>query len=139
VRAGAIRWAAAASLLFTGGLAHAADWELAGYLSFEPRVFLERPQFASQPARGLSWSAVLAPELRHEWADGANRLTIAAGRAQYESGVGSAAKLEAERRIGAAWKLELEARSFSGARRSDPLLHALRNDGFVTLRIARHF
>ncbi|HRP96241.1 MAG TPA: hypothetical protein PL143_08330, partial [Rhodocyclaceae bacterium] len=52
---------------------------------------------------------------------------------------GSSAKLESERRIGAAWKLELEARTFAGTRRGDPSLHGLRNDGFVTLRIARHF
>jgi hypothetical protein len=73
----ALRGTSAALLLAIASIAHAADWELSGYASIEPRVFLERPQFPGQTARGLSWSAVLAPELRREWGDGANRLTIA--------------------------------------------------------------
>lgn len=55
----------------------AEDWELAGYVALEPRLFVDRPQFSGQPARGLSWSGVLAPELRREWDDGRNRVTLA--------------------------------------------------------------
>lgn len=307
---GAIPNAAAASMLLIGSLAHGADWELGGYIGIEPRLFLERPQFPGQTARGLSWSAALAPEFRHEWGDGANRLTIApymrvdehdrershadlreaswqhvrgtwtvvaglskvfwgvaesrhlvdivnqtdlvediageeklgqpmlrierwTGRGSFgvfvlpgfrertfpadgarlrgtlpiaagvggfeytffgvggsavdigvlaeylydgrsahapptihdddvfvgvrlmlndpdgtsllagvlvdRNGAGSSAKLEAERRIGAVWTVELEARTFAGVKQTDPLLHGIRNDSFVTLRLARHF
>ncbi len=47
--------------------------------------------------------------------------------------------IEAERRLGEAWKLELEARLFIGVDAADPLLGGIRDDSFVTLRMARYF
>jgi hypothetical protein len=51
------------------------DWS--GYVSLEPRIFTDSPQFSGQPAAGLSPSAVVAPELRLEWNEGDDRLTLA--------------------------------------------------------------
>jgi hypothetical protein len=50
--------------------------ELSGYVSLEPRIYPHRSAFSQQPASGLSWSAVLAPELRLEWPDGRSRVAI---------------------------------------------------------------
>lgn len=50
--------------------------ELAGYASFEPRIFLDPPAFAGQTDDGLSPSAVVAPEYRREWNDSNDRLTV---------------------------------------------------------------
>ncbi len=47
--------------------------------------------------------------------------------------------IEAERRLSEAWKLELEARLFIGVDATDPLLGGVRDDSFVTLRMARYF
>jgi hypothetical protein len=66
-----------AALITTGLTAgvHALEW--AGYISVEPRYFIQEPLFADQPARGVSPSAVLAPELRHDWNGGDDRITVA--------------------------------------------------------------
>jgi hypothetical protein len=55
--------------------AEGVDWS--GYVSLEPRIFTDDPLFPAQPDAGLSPSAVLAPELRLEWNDGDDRLTLA--------------------------------------------------------------
>lgn len=62
---------------FATGVARAegADWS--GYLSLEPRTFVDEPLFAEQPNAGMSPSLVLAPELRYEWNRGDDRLTLA--------------------------------------------------------------
>lgn len=51
------------------------DW--AGYMSVEPRVFFQSPAFPVQDSHTLAFSAVAAPEIRREWHDGDDRLTIA--------------------------------------------------------------
>ena len=51
---------------------------------------------------------------------------------------GTFAILEAERRIGEAWKIELEARLFLNVSAQDPFLSGVRDDGFITLRVARY-
>ncbi|MEJ2130418.1 MAG: hypothetical protein P8Y95_02050, partial [Gammaproteobacteria bacterium] len=69
-------------VLLTVALAHAAsaamagemDWS--GYVSAEPRIFFQSPAFANQDDDHVSPSAVAAPELRYEWRDGRNRLTL---------------------------------------------------------------
>jgi hypothetical protein len=59
------------------GAAHATgSVEWSGYVSFEPRLFVHAPAFHDQPPRGVSWSGVLAPELRYTF-NGDNRLTVA--------------------------------------------------------------
>lgn len=50
------------------------DWS--GYLSIEPRIFFEEPLFSEQPGAGLSPALVAAPEMRLEWNDGDDRLTL---------------------------------------------------------------
>jgi hypothetical protein len=55
--------------------AEAVDWS--GFLSLEPRLFVDSPQFPGQPGAGVSLSTVLAPELRLTWNDGDDRLTFA--------------------------------------------------------------
>ncbi|NIO39373.1 MAG: hypothetical protein GTO41_03710 [Burkholderiales bacterium] len=50
------------------------DWS--GYMSLEPRVFLDDPLFSEQPDAGLSMSAVIAPEFRLDWSEGQNRFTF---------------------------------------------------------------
>ncbi|MDH3509145.1 MAG: hypothetical protein OEQ25_18555, partial [Gammaproteobacteria bacterium] len=54
----------------------AQELELAGFASIEPRLFLDAPAFAGQTDNSLSFSAVLAPELRWEWNDGDDRFTV---------------------------------------------------------------
>lgn len=54
---------------------HAAT-DLSGYISAEPRVFFDAPAFVGQTAKGVSPSAVAAPEFRREWNDSNDRLTI---------------------------------------------------------------
>lgn len=51
--------------------------DVSGYVGFEPRYFLDEPLFPEQPDAGLSPSAVAAPELRYEWGEGDDRLTLA--------------------------------------------------------------
>lgn len=51
---------------------------------------------------------------------------------------GTFAIVEAERRIGEAWKIELEARLFVNVSTRDLFLSGVRDDGFVTLRVARY-
>jgi len=50
------------------------DWS--GYISVEPRIFLEAPLFTGQSDNRVSPSAVIAPELRIEWGEGAHRFTL---------------------------------------------------------------
>jgi hypothetical protein len=59
------------------GLARAEGPDWSGYLSLEPRVFVNEPLFAGQPDAGVSPSLVLAPELRYEWNRGDDRVTLA--------------------------------------------------------------
>ncbi len=63
-----------ALLLSAAAVAGSVDWS--GYVSLEPRIFFEAPLFPEQNDNRLSPSAVLAPELRIEWQQGAQRLTI---------------------------------------------------------------
>ena len=53
-----------------------AQTDLAGYVSIEPRIFLDPPTFSGQTDDGLSPSAVVAPEYRHEWNHSNDRLTV---------------------------------------------------------------
>jgi len=55
----------------------AAQTDVAGSLSVEPRFFLDPPAFAGQTESSLSASVVAAPEFRYEWNDSSDRLTIA--------------------------------------------------------------
>lgn len=55
--------------------AEAPDWS--GYVSLEPRVFVDEPLFPEQPGAGISPSVVIAPEVRFEWHDGDDRITVA--------------------------------------------------------------
>ena len=55
--------------------AEASDWS--GYVSVEPRVFVDEPLFPEQPGAGISPSAVIAPEWRYDWNDGDDRITVA--------------------------------------------------------------
>jgi len=48
------------------------------------------------------------------------------------------AVVEAERRLTAGWKFEAEARLLFGVDDGDRLLGGLRNDGFITLRLAKY-
>lgn len=54
----------------------AQEFELAGFASVEPRLFLDAPAFPGQTDNALSFSAVLAPELRYDWNDGDDRFTV---------------------------------------------------------------
>jgi len=54
----------------------AAQMDVAGSLSVEPRLFLDAPAFPGQTEKGLSSSLVAAPEFRYEWNDANDRLTI---------------------------------------------------------------
>ncbi len=56
------------------GDAQSAEWS--GFASLEPRWFIDRPLLPEQPERGVSPSAVLAPELRLSWNDGDDRITL---------------------------------------------------------------
>ncbi len=68
--------------LLTALSAWQADWASAieidssGYISIEPRVFLQNALLPSQPDAGLSPSAVIAPEIRYAWNDGEDRITV---------------------------------------------------------------
>lgn len=63
------------TLASAGVSAEEIDWS--GYVSLEPRVFVDQPLFSEQPGAGVFASAVLAPELRYEWNRGDDRLTLA--------------------------------------------------------------
>ncbi|MFV2090918.1 MAG: hypothetical protein ACC642_09680 [Pseudomonadales bacterium] len=68
-------WVLPVALLLSGtAVAGSVDWS--GYVSLEPRIFFEAPLFPEQNDNRLSPSAVLAPEFRIEWQQGAQRLTI---------------------------------------------------------------
>ena len=55
----------------------AQDSELAGSVAAESRIFPNAPSFASQKDRPISPSAVLQPEVRVRWNDGADHVTFA--------------------------------------------------------------
>ena len=55
----------------------AGEPELSGYVSLEPRVFLDGPRYPEQHAATISPSAVFAPEIRREWRGGEDRFTFA--------------------------------------------------------------
>lgn len=54
----------------------AAQWDWSGELSLETRIFPERPAYPDQDRATVSPSVAVQPELRYEWAEGANRLTF---------------------------------------------------------------
>jgi hypothetical protein len=58
-------------------VAIAQESEWSGNASLEPRVFLDDALLAGQSDDSVSWSGVLAPEYRREWAGGEDRLVIA--------------------------------------------------------------
>lgn len=64
---------AAMSMIGTA-IAGEADWS--GFVSIEPRIFFEAPAFPEQTDKGISPSAVIAPEFRYVWRDGDDRLTL---------------------------------------------------------------
>jgi hypothetical protein len=73
---GAIRSIVLFALVLGGApVADCAEWS--GYVSVEPRLFIDAPAFSGQPGRGLSWSGVLAPEFRYTVGGGADRLILA--------------------------------------------------------------
>jgi len=53
-----------------------AQVEWAGYVSAEPRIFVDSPAFPEQTDQTFSFSAVAAPEFRYEWNEGDDRLTV---------------------------------------------------------------
>jgi hypothetical protein len=57
-------------------MASAEPPDVSGFLGIEPRVFLNEPAFAEQPGSGLSPSAVIAPELRTDWNNAEDQLTV---------------------------------------------------------------
>jgi hypothetical protein len=63
-------------LAATCGMAVAQSPDVSGFLGVEPRVFVDEPAFPEQPGAGLSPSAVVAPELRADWNDGDDQLTV---------------------------------------------------------------
>jgi len=67
-------WVLACELI--GSSASRAQVEWAGYLSVEPRVFVDSPTFPEQTDQTFSFSAVAAPEFRYEWNEGDDRLTV---------------------------------------------------------------
>lgn len=68
-------WLLALTLMPITAIAGPLDWS--GYLSVEPRLFLEAPLFEVQPHQRVSPSVVIAPELRIEWGQGSHRFTFA--------------------------------------------------------------
>jgi len=52
------------------------DLEWSGFVSVEPRIFVDSPAFTEQTDNSFSFSAVTAPELRYEWNDGDDRFTV---------------------------------------------------------------
>jgi hypothetical protein len=74
--AGAWRLASIVAILASAPSgAEGVDWS--GYASLEPRIFMHGAGFAGQSDAAVSPSAVLAPELRLEWHEGDDRLTLA--------------------------------------------------------------
>jgi hypothetical protein len=67
----------ASLLVVAGDLAMAQQHEWSGYVSVEPRLFLDEPSFAEQTRQGASWSGVAAPEFRYVFGDDSSRLTVA--------------------------------------------------------------
>lgn len=57
---------------------HAAEPVLQGFLSAEPRYFVDEPQFPEQPSAGTSYAAVLNPQFHLEWSNGDDRFTFSA-------------------------------------------------------------
>lgn len=76
MRAGAAAAGTLAALIALPGHSQGQTVEWSGYASLDPRIFLDRPLFDGQPDSGVSWSAALAPELRLEWREGRDRLTV---------------------------------------------------------------
>lgn len=68
-------WIAALVLLARTVVAAEPEWS--GYVGLEGRLFIDDPLFDEQPAKGLSPSAVLAPELRVAGEHGNDRFTFA--------------------------------------------------------------
>jgi hypothetical protein len=62
--------------ILLAGIVQAGEVDWSGFVSLEPRLFFDSPLFPEQPEAGLSPSAVIAPELRYEWNDGRDRLTV---------------------------------------------------------------
>ncbi len=63
-------------LLAACGIVTAQSPDISGSIGLEPRIFLDEPAFPGQPGSGLSPSAVVAPELRADWNDGDDQLTV---------------------------------------------------------------
>ena len=72
--AGRAYYGAVFVLIARQSMAEGLEW--AGYGAFEPRTFFESAQYEQHPHRGVSPSAVVAPELRYEWAEGSDRITV---------------------------------------------------------------
>ena len=68
--------ALAASLVLTGEVARAGEWDLSGSVAGELRVFPNAAAFPGQDDASFSPSVALEPELVYEWNDGADRLTV---------------------------------------------------------------
>lgn len=60
----------------TSGPAEEGALVLTGFAAFAPRVFFESPAFAGQDEATISPSVVLQPEIRYEWPDGFDYLTV---------------------------------------------------------------
>jgi len=65
------------TMLISSATAWAEGIDWSGYVSLEPRIFVDEPLYPEQPDAGVSPSAVIAPELRYEWNRGNDRVTIA--------------------------------------------------------------
>lgn len=68
--------ATAFTVLFAFRSAGAQELEWAGYVSAEPRLFFDAPAFPEQKDSSVALSGVIAPELRYEWNEGEDRVTI---------------------------------------------------------------
>jgi hypothetical protein len=71
------RIAAIVSALFVCCSADGQGLEWSGYMSAEPRLFFDTPAFPEQDGDSVVLSGVAAPELRYEWNDGDDRVTLA--------------------------------------------------------------
>ena len=65
--------------------------------------------------------------------------SVLAGAIYDPSDSTAAILVEAERRLGENWKVELEARLFAGSTEGSDSFQQLGEDGFVGLRVSRHF
>lgn len=64
-------------LLVSSAAATAEGIDWSGYVSLEPRIFVDEPLYPEQPGSGVSPAGVIAPEFRYEWNRGSDRVTIA--------------------------------------------------------------